>query len=120
MPIPGATGGPPKRAYEVVVVGAGIHGLALAHELARRGIRDVCVLEQSYPGSGASGRNGELIRSAFSSVEWIRLYEDALRRWHELSARLDFNVLFKAAGYTVLASTEDDFERCRSAAARQR
>ncbi len=120
MAIPGAATGPLKRAYEVVVVGAGIHGLALSYELARRGFRDVCVLEQSYPGSGASGRNGEMIRSAFSSVEWIRFYEDAVRRWHELSARLDFNVLFKPAGYTVVASTEDDFARCRSAAARQR
>ena len=36
----------PKRGYEVVVIGAGGHGLATAHYLARRyGITDVAVLE---------------------------------------------------------------------------
>ena len=75
MAIPGAASGPLRPTYGVVVAGAGIHGLALAFELARRGIRDVCVLDRSYPGSGASGRNGELIRSAFSSAEWIGFYE---------------------------------------------
>jgi glycine/D-amino acid oxidase-like deaminating enzyme len=41
---------------DVIVIGAGIAGLALAWELARRGA-DVTVLEQSHPGAGASGRN---------------------------------------------------------------
>ncbi|MGI8479781.1 MAG: FAD-dependent oxidoreductase, partial [Gaiellaceae bacterium] len=38
-----------KRRYDVVVVGAGSHGLATAYYLAKRhGIRDVCVLDKSY------------------------------------------------------------------------
>ena len=47
-----------KRRYSVVVIGGGSHGLATAYYLARNhGITDVAVLEQSYIGSGASGRN---------------------------------------------------------------
>jgi sarcosine oxidase subunit beta len=95
-----------RRTYDVVIVGAGVQGLALAHDLGRRGIGRVAVLDAAYPGAGASGRNGELIRSAFASREWIGLFDDSLRRWHTLSAELDFNVLFTPAGYTVLASTE--------------
>lgn len=120
MAIPGVTRAELRRSYDAVIVGGGVNGLALAHGLADRGIRRVAVLEASYPGSGASGRNGEAIRSAFGSVEWIRFYEHSLRLWHQLSAKLDFNVLFTSGGYTVIASTDDDVELCRSAVGRQR
>jgi heterotetrameric sarcosine oxidase beta subunit len=120
MAVPGASRSELRRSYEVVIIGGGVHGLALAHGLADRGIRNVAVLEARWPGSGASGRNGELIRSAFGSVEWIRFYDHSVRLWHQLSAKLDFNVLFTPGGYTVIASNEDDLERCRSAVVRQR
>ena len=48
--------GPEKgaAAADVVVVGAGVVGLAAAWSAARRGLR-VLVLEASAPGAGASG-----------------------------------------------------------------
>ena len=42
-------------------------GLGLAYELGRRGFGRIAVLDSAYPGAGASGRNGEMIRSAFAS-----------------------------------------------------
>lgn len=120
MAIPGVAGGELRRSYEVVIVGAGIQGLALAYELTKLGVGDVCVLDAACPGSGASGRNGELIRSAFNSTEWARFFDVSLRRWHELSVELDFNVLFTQAGYLVVATTEDELARCVEAAATQR
>jgi heterotetrameric sarcosine oxidase beta subunit len=120
MAVPGAVRSELRRSYEVIVIGAGVHGLALALGLAERGVRDVAVLDASYPGSGASGRNGELIRSAFGSPEWIGFYEHSVQLWHQLSAKLDFNVLFTSGGYTVIASNDDDVARCRSAVTLQR
>jgi heterotetrameric sarcosine oxidase beta subunit len=105
--LPGTTGAALAATYDAVVIGAGIQGLALSYELARRGFGRIAVLDAAYPGSGASGRNGEMIRSAFASTEWIGLFDDSLRRWHALSAELDFNILFTPAGYLLLASTED-------------
>ena len=61
MPVPGVTAAPLRRSYDVVIAGAGVQGLALAYELAKRGVTRVAVLERRYPGAGASGRNGELI-----------------------------------------------------------
>lgn len=110
--IPGATTDELAASYDAVIVGAGLQGVALAYELAKRRLGRVAVLDAAYPGAGASGRNGEMIRSAFSTDEWIGLFDDSLRRWQTLSAELDFNVLFTRAGYLVLASTEAAAAAC--------
>lgn len=120
MSVPGIARGPLRTAYDAVVIGAGIQGVALAWELARRGLRDICVLEASYPGAGASGRNGELIRSAFASREWSTLFDLSLRKWHGLAAELDGSTLFTPAGYLVIASTEAQLDLCRRSADRHR
>lgn len=117
--IPGTTTDELRKAYDVVVIGAGIQGLALAYELAKLGVRRIAVLDRGYPGCGASGRNGEMIRSAFASPEWIRLFDESLRRWQTLSAELDFNVLFTPAGYLVLASTPEFADAQRGYIGRQ-
>ena len=120
MILPGVASGPLRGAYEVVVVGAGVAGLTVAYELAKAGVGPVAVLERAYPGAGASGRNGELIRSAFASSEWCGLFDESLRRWHGLSAELDFNVMFAPRGYAVVASTEEQLQRCRADVQRQK
>lgn len=112
--LPGVYNGSLSPTYDVVIVGAGIQGVALAYELAKRDIRKIAVLDRSWPGNGASGRNGEMIRSAFSSPEWISLFHHSLKRWHRLSAELDFNVLFNPSGYVVLASTEQQWQNCQN------
>ena len=117
--VPGATSAGLRATCDVVIVGAGVQGLALAYELGRRGLGNVAAVDAAYPGAGASVRNGELIRSAFASVEWTAFFHESLRRWHGLSAELDFNVLFTPAGYLVLATTPAELygalrgRRCR-------
>src|SRR4029450_10210470 len=55
-----------RPGYDVVIVGGGVNGLSLAYHLAEvHGIRDVAVLERSYLGSGASGRNTQVLRGHY-------------------------------------------------------
>src|SRR5260370_5808022 len=95
-----------KDHYEVVVIGAGVHGLATAYYLAKSGVTDVAVLEQGYVGSGASGRNTAIIRANYRTPEGVPFYHESLRLYEGLSQELGFNVLFSHQGPLTLAHTD--------------
>ena len=96
-----------KRRYDVVIVGGGSHGLATAYYLAKRhGVRDVCILEKSYIGSGASGRNTTIIRSNYRTPEGAAFYSASVRLYEKLSADLDFNLMFSQHGHLTLAHSD--------------
>lgn len=94
----------PKPAYDVVIVGAGGHGLATAYYLAsRHGIRDICVVEKGWLGGGNMARNTTIIRSNYLWDESAALYEHALTLWEGLEEELDFDVAFSQRGVLNLA-----------------
>ncbi len=68
-----------RPTYDVVIVGGGAHGMAIAYELAKRGIHDVAVLEKSYIGAGGSGRNTTIVRANYRTPEGVAFYKEALR-----------------------------------------
>lgn len=95
-----------KKAYEVVVIGGGVHGLATAYELAKRGAKNIAVLERSYIGAGGSGRNTTIIRSNYRTPEGVRFYDQSVKLYERLSQELDYNLLFSQQGHITLAHTE--------------
>jgi sarcosine oxidase subunit beta len=98
----------------VVVIGGGVHGLALAYYLGRNhGIHDVAVLEQSYIGSGGSGRNTAIIRSNYLTPEGIRFYDRSVRLYETLSSELNFNVMFAQRGHLTLAHSDASLRTMR-------
>lgn len=89
----------PKEEYEVVIVGAGGHGLATAYYLAKKhGITNVAVLEKGYLGGGSVGRNTTIVRSNYLWDETSHLYEWSMKLWEGLSQELNFNLMFSQRG----------------------
>jgi len=98
-----------REAYDVVVVGAGGHGLATAFHLVRdHGIKRVAVLEKRLVGYGNVGRNTTIVRSNYLLPENHHFYEDSLRRWETLSRDINYNVMYSPRGVVDLALSDDD------------
>ncbi len=96
-----------KRRYDVVIIGGGSHGLATAYYLAKNhGVRDVAVLEKSYIGSGAAGRNTTIIRANYRTPEGAEFYRESLKLYEGLSIDLGFNLLFSQQGHLTLAHSD--------------
>ena len=95
-----------RDSYDVVIVGGGSHGLAAAYYLARLGVTNIAVLEQSYIGSGAAGRNTTILRSNYKTPEGARFYDASVKLYEGLSAELDFNLLFSQCGHLTLAHSD--------------
>lgn len=99
----------PAKSYEVVIVGAGGHGLATAYFLASRyGITDIAVLEKGWLAGGNMARNTTIIRSNYLWDESAALYEESLKLWEQLPEELDYDFLFSQRGVLNLAHTLGD------------
>jgi len=62
-----------KPRYDVVIIGGGGHGVAIAYYLAKyHGITNVAVLEKAYLGGGNTARNTAVIRSNYLTSEGVR------------------------------------------------
>ena len=96
---------------DVLIVGGGIMGLALAYQLALRGVTDVVVVERGYLAAGASGRNGGGIRMQWSTEMNIRLMRESVELCKAFAGELGVNVWLRQGGYLFLA--QDEVERAR-------
>lgn len=98
-----------KPRYDVVIIGAGGHGLATAYYLAsRHGITDVAVLEKGWIAGGNMARNTTIIRSNYLWDESAAIYEAALTLWEGIEEELDYNVFFSQRGCLNLTHTLQD------------
>ena len=95
-----------KPTYDVVIIGAGVHGLAIAYYLGKRGITNVAVLDKGYLGGGASGRNTAIIRSNYRTPQGVAFYDESVKLYEKLALELDYNVMFSQQGHLTVAHTD--------------
>ena len=101
------------RTADIVIIGAGAIGSSIAYHLARRGARDVVVLERETVGSGSTSKAAGGIRVQFSTrvevefslrgIEFFKRFED------EMGVPCDY----RQEGYLILLFDEADLARYR-------
>ncbi len=96
-----------KTSYDVVIIGAGGHGLAAAYYLAERhGITDVCVIDKGWLAGGNTARNTTIIRANYLTPEGVAFYKELVELFRSLSNELDINVMYSERGHFTLAHTD--------------
>lgn len=99
----------PKSEYDVIIIGAGGHGLATAYYLAKNhNVTNVAVLEKSWLGGGNTGRNTTIIRSNYLQDASMAIYEKSRSLYEGLSQELNYNVMFSPRGLLMLCQTEHE------------
>lgn len=103
--------GPLPDKAEIVIIGGGVVGLAIAYNLALRGLEDVVVVERGYLAEGASGRNGGGVRQQWSTELNIRLMQESVELCRRFAVDLGVNVWFRQGGYLFLARSAAEIAR---------
>ena len=101
----------PQPGYDVVIVGAGGHGLATAYYLAAEcGVRNIAVVEKGWLGGGNTARNTTVIRSNYLWEESAAIYEHSMKLWEGLSHALNYNTMYSPRGVMMLAHNIHDVQ----------
>ncbi len=98
----------PKTA-DVVIIGGGVMGTSTAYHLAKKGCREVVLLERElFFGQGATGRCAGGFRHQFATEIDIRLSRQSIRMLERFPLELEQEIGFNQCGYLFLLSVEQD------------
>lgn len=94
------------RTSSAVVIGGGVVGCSIAYNLARRGLRDVVVIERETVGSGTTSKAAGGIRVQFPTETEIRFSLEAIRVFERFQDEFGVDPGYKKIGYLFLLSEE--------------
>jgi glycine oxidase len=109
-----------ERAYDVIVVGAGVIGLSCAWRCAQAGM-SVLAIEREEPGAGASGVAAGMLapvtEASFGEEDLLTLNLEARAAWPAFAAELEeltaLPTGYRDSGALVVAADRDDAEELR-------
>ena len=99
---------------DVVIIGGGIMGMSTAYHLAKRGCRNVVVLERSEMfGLGSTGLNAGGVRYQFSTAVNIELSKLSIGMMEHFAEEMGQEVALRRCGYLFMLDSPADVERFR-------
>ena len=104
-----------KSKAEAVIIGGGVHGCSIAYHLAKKGWKDIVLLEKGTLACGATGRSVAGIRHQFGTEINVRLAKESVKRMENLEEELDYNSSIELLqnGYLMLAYSEEELDLFR-------
>jgi sarcosine oxidase subunit beta len=98
------------KAYDAVVIGAGLHGLSAALHLARSNLR-VAIVEKHWSGRHASGASAAGVRTLNRDRGELDLSLEAMDMWHAISDLVGDDCGFHANGQICVAESPEALAR---------
>src|ERR687892_1006218 len=108
------------RTASVVVIGGGVVGCSIAYPLARRGQRDVVVLEREAVGSGTTSKAAGGIRAQFPTETEVRFSLEAIGVFERFEEEFSVDIGYRKIGYLFLVTDAADLAGFRERMALQR
>lgn len=104
-----------KKSAEIVIIGGGIIGTAIAYNLAKKGVKNIVLLEKGFLASGSTGRCGAGIRSQWGTRMNCILARESIKFFENINEELGYerDCEFKQGGYLLLAATEKEVNQFR-------
>src|SRR6202171_3629187 len=99
------------RSADIVIIGAGAIGASIAHQLGRRGVRDVVVLERDMVGAGSTSKAAGGIRVQFATRVEIELSLRGIAFFKRFEDEMGVPCDFRQEGYLFILSSETDVAR---------
>jgi sarcosine oxidase, subunit beta len=97
----------PPSSASIVIIGGGVVGLSSAYHLARRGIRDIVVLDRDALGAGSTSKAAGGVRAQFSDPVNITLGARSLETFRDFPALFGQEIDFHQVGYLFLLSSPE-------------
>jgi glycine/D-amino acid oxidase-like deaminating enzyme len=94
-------------AYDVAVIGAGVHGASAAFHLAGRGVRTV-VIEKTSPAGGPTGRSSAICRAYYTNAFLASVARDSIAMLGDFERHTGRASGFHRSGLLVLHAAEDE------------
>jgi len=109
-----------KDTAEAAIVGGGIMGVSTAYHLAKRGLRDVVILEKDMLAQGSTGLSAGGIRQQFSHPANILLSQETVRLFERFQEKFNTDINFHQVGYLYLVQREETWNEFLSSLEVQR
>ena len=94
---------------DIVIIGGGVMGASTAYHLAKRGVKNIVLLEkEEFFGTGATGRCAGGVRYQFSTEINVKLSIESLPMLECFREDIGQDVNYRHCGYLLVATNETD------------
>lgn len=99
-----------KKKAKIVIIGAGISGLSIAYNLAKKGMKDIVVLDQFHFLAGSTSRCGAGVRQQWATALNCILAKKSIEFFSHANETLNYDgdIEFKQGGYLILSTSKEE------------
>jgi len=104
-----------NKKADIVIIGGGISGAAIAYNLAKKGMENIIVVEKRFIASGATGACGAGIRQQWGTEMNCKIAKMSCDFFETANDVLEYDgdIEFKQGGYLLLATSDKEKEQFR-------